>query len=683
MSRLQYEKSPYLLQHIKNPVDWFPWGPIALTQARTEKKLIFLSIGYSTCHWCHVMAHECFQDKQIANLLKDDYISIKVDREERPDIDQVYMEVCQRLTGSGGWPLTIIMTPEALPFFAATYIPKLGRYGRPGLMELLPGIAQRWRDAPDVLSNAAQDVVVELQKQHLVSNGPVSIEDHIAAEKALRNSFDSKFGGFGNAPKFPRPHDLMFLLCRYHTTGNQTCLKMVEQTLMQMRCGGIYDHLGFGFHRYSTDRKWLVPHFEKMLYDQSGLIKCYVHTWLSTGKQLYADVANEILTYVLRDMQSPEGGFYSAEDADSEGEEGGYFIWSKEEILACLGDTAEAFCQTFHILDSGNFHDETTGKNNGKNILHQLPETNLQDQKFNQFKREREVLFRERSKRIRPHRDDKIITSWNGMMISALADASRMMNNCVYLSHAQKAARFIMTKLRNNHGRILRRYCDGDASISAFSEDYAYLLRGLLDLYAADYECEWLDWSLQIAHRLKEFFQDHETGKLYDTPVDGEQLLIRPATSFDGAIPAASSIAIECFSRLFLITANPAWHRAAQKLLGSLSAFISKYPAGYTQALLASDWLRRPTKEILIVGPDEDEETQKMLAITRKIGLRQVVTLYKSELNTDELTRIAPYTENMYAINAKGTAYVCSNFCCQEPLTSADELRINLEKPLC
>jgi len=680
MTHLQTEKSPYLLQHVDNPVDWYPWTEQAFKRAQTENCLIFLSIGYSTCHWCHVMAHECFEDNDVAALLNDNYVAIKVDREERPDIDQVYMEVCQRLTGSGGWPLTIIMTPDAQPFYAATYIPKHGRQGRPGMMELLPWMVARWQEDPDFLRNAARDIVAEMKKRRDGSSSEtIGVDLHAGAERALKKSYDNQFGGFGQAPKFPRPHDLTFFLHRYRVTADQHCLKIVEQTLLQMRCGGIFDQLGFGFHRYATDRKWLVPHFEKMLYDQAGLVLAYLDAWQVTGNPFYMRTVREVLTYLLRDMLSPEGAFFSAEDADSEGEEGAFYLWSVDKIRELLGDRAEAFCQAYNLTERGNYHDEATGKLTGNNILHLSPEVDVSVGHGERFVAERELLFRERAKRIRPHLDDKIITAWNGLAISALAEAGRVLGDEDYVAQAAKSAEFVLSKMSDNRSRLLRRYRVGDAAISAFSEDYAFLVRGLLDLYNADFNAEWLDQAVRVAGLLVELFQDPLSGRLYDTPLDGEDLLVRPAGTFDGAMPAASSVALEIFARLYLLTGDDAWRGAADLLLNSLSSELSAYPAGYTQALQSTNWLLCATREIVIVGRPGDSITDQMLELIRSRKLVQTVVLFKSEQATGVISRLAPFVEDMTMIDGQGAAYVCQGFSCRAPVTTIDELSLIID----
>lgn len=675
MNRLEKENSPYLLQHLDNPVDWFPWCEDAFARAREQNKLVFLSIGYSTCHWCHVMAHESFEDEQVAELLNRDYISIKVDREERPDIDQVYMDVCQKITGSGGWPLTVFMTPEAKPFYAATYIPKDSRHGRPGMLNLLPWMAEKWASEPDFLTNSAREVVATLRRDvpgdsnHLIDDSAA-----VAAVKSLMNNFDPRYGGFSPAPKFPRPHDLTFLLKRYCLSGDAGCLPKVEKTLLSMRCGGLYDQLGYGFHRYSTDKEWLVPHFEKMLYDQAGLIQAFLMAWKVTGESFYAATVEETIAYLMRDMHAPEGGFFSAEDADSEGEEGKFYLWDTRELNDLIAVDGEGFCNAYNVAGQGNYHDEMTGQLTGKNILHLTPTSNDEvSQWVTAYSQQRKLLLESRAKRTRPHLDDKMITAWNGMMLSALSEAGRLLERDDYLQTAVKLVDFVLAHLYDD-GRLLRRYRLGDSAIGGFAEDYAFVARGLLDLYAADFDSERLSQAVTLANALRELFQDPENGRLYDTARDAEELLVRPSSSFDGATPAASSIALEVFARLFLLTGDHAWRQSAELLLKSLSFEVARYPAGYTQLLQSADWLLQPTREIVIVGERGDTATEEMLSSVRCRLLPQTAVLFKSNSTPGSLASLAPFVGDMNAVSGNASAYVCSGFTCNAPLTDPSAL---------
>jgi uncharacterized protein YyaL (SSP411 family) len=672
LNKLQTEKSPYLLQHLDNPVNWFPWREEAFSLARDKNRLIFLSIGYSTCHWCHVMAHESFEDQDVAELLNRDYISIKVDREERPDIDQVYMEVCQRLTGSGGWPLTIIMTPDAKPFYAATYLPKQGRHGRPGMMELLPWVSKKWQEEADFLENSASEVQAMLQRRFQDDMDLPGKDVFSAAERALKSSYDRHHGGFSRAPKFPRPHDLVFLLNQYTETGDRECLAMVEKTLLHMRCGGIYDQLGFGFHRYSTDEQWLLPHFEKMLYDQAGLVTAFLAAWSVTRDDFYAMTVRESITYLTRDLLTDKGAFCSAEDADSEGEEGKFYVWSHSQVEKALGAQVDSFCGSYNVKRAGNYHDEVSGRLSGNNILHLSVETTKDASRvMKELSGQRDTLFAIRNDRIRPHLDDKIITSWNGMTLSALAESARLLGEDEYLRQAEVLADFLLDEMFMD-GRLLRRYRDGEAAIPGFAEDYASVAKGLLDLYNLTFECKYLFSASSVAKGLRDLFQDLDTGRLYDTSHDAEKLLIRPSSAFDGAMPAATSVALEVFARLFYLSGDQAWHDAGESLLKSLSAEISRYPAGYTALLTSAKWIMKPTREVIISGKRGEAVTEAMLTIVRQSNLSRTVVLFNPGDNTD-LLLFASYLKSL-PIEDDAAAYVCTNFSCQTPVTDPQDL---------
>jgi uncharacterized protein YyaL (SSP411 family) len=690
-NRLITEKSPYLLQHAHNPVDWYPWGEEAFNRARKEGKLVFLSIGYSTCHWCHVMAHESFEDDEVAALLNRDFIAIKVDREERPDIDQVYMQVCRKLTGSGGWPLTIIMTPESVPVYAATFVPKNDRYGRTGMMNLLPQITSKWQENPEHMRQSGQNIIDALQASSSPkASGMLELKDVKAAVDTLRKSFDHEHGGFGNAPKFPRPHSLTFLLKRYRQTGDTELLKMVEATLQAMRRGGIYDHVGFGFHRYSTDAEWLVPHFEKMLYDQAGLAMAYAEAYQVTGHQPYAQTLREIFTYLLRDMTSSQGGFYAAEDADSEGVEGKFYLWSLSDIEKSLGKAEAArFQKVFNVTADGNYYDEATGEETGSNILHLTRTPEEWAEELGQDKavlsktleRNRVELFATREQRVRPHLDDKVITAWNGLMVSALARGGLALDEPQYVATASLAADFLLESLRSKDGRLLRRYRQGDAAIPAFAEDYAFLARGLLDLYAAGFDSERLEQALSLAKELNRLFQDAESGVLYDTATDAESLIMRPQSAYDGALPAASSVALELYARLYLLTGDPQWQKHADRLLAALAPTVQRYPAGYAQLLQGAALLMEPSREVVIAGAADDPATAAMLAVVRSVYAPETVSLLRATGHDKVITQLASFVAWMPPVNGKTAAYVCQNFSCQKPLTDPEELRRILERP--
>ncbi|MFX1314023.1 MAG: thioredoxin domain-containing protein, partial [Promethearchaeota archaeon] len=536
-NHLLKEKSPYLLQHVNNPVDWYPWGMEAFDKAKREDKPIFLSIGYSTCHWCHVMAHESFENEEIAELMNDIFISIKVDREERPDIDKIYMTICQMMTGSGGWPLTIIMTPEKKPFFAGTYFPKQTRFGRIGLIDLIKRIKELWVNQRNEIINSADQITFSLQNIDQESPGD-KFNQEIFREtyQQLSRQFDTIKGGFGNRPKFPTPHNLIFLLRYWKRTGDKKSLEMVEKTLRAMRKGGIYDHIGFGFHRYSTDSIWLVPHFEKMLYDQALIAIAYIEAYQATKNDIYKKTAEEIFSYVLRDMASSEGGFYSAEDADSEGEEGKFYVWPKEELEQILDkNELDLVIRIFNIEQNGNYLEETSGKNTGNNIFHlkNIPENEIQDK----LEKIRIKLFNTREKRIHPQKDDKILTDWNGLMIAALAKAAIAFQETKYLHAAQNAVNFILSNLQDSNKKLLHRYKDGLSEIQGYLTDYAFFIWGLIELYEASFDIFYLKTALEFHNTQIEDFWDIKIGGFYFTANNSEELLTRQKEIYDGAIP--------------------------------------------------------------------------------------------------------------------------------------------------
>ena len=557
MNRLQHEKSPYLLQHANNPVDWYPWGEEAFEKARKEDKPILLSIGYSTCHWCHVMEYESFEDEEVAALMNETFVSIKVDREERPDIDNIYMTVCQLLSQGGcGWPLNVFMTPDKKPFYAATYVPKNSRYGRLGMMELIPRIAEVWKNNREEILKSAESTTQSLT----LATDPTRIQageelDSKTLKKTyeqLESRYDPAHGGFGNRPKFPTPHNLLFLLRYGQRTGNQKAIDMVSKTLESMSNGGIFDHIGFGFHRYSTDSEWLVPHFEKMLYDQALLALAYTEAYQLTKNKGFKQTAEQIFTYVLRDMTSPDGGFYSAEDADSEGEEGKFYLWSQQEIIEILGKKeAELVINIYNTEPGGNFTDEVSGEKPGTNILHlnKNPDQAAmalgisRDELDSRINESRQKLFDVREKRIHPSKDDKIITDWNGLMIAAFAKAGRVFENKKYTDAAEKAADFINSKLTKD-GRLLHRYRGGDAAILANIDDYAFFIWGLLELYESTFNIVYLKEAISLTDQMIKYFWDDTNYGFFFTPSDGEKLLVKQKEIYDGAVPSGNAVAM-------------------------------------------------------------------------------------------------------------------------------------------
>jgi uncharacterized protein YyaL (SSP411 family) len=682
-NRLINEKSPYLLQHANNPVDWYPWGEEAFEKAESQNKPIFLSIGYSTCHWCHVMEKESFEDEKVAKLLNENFICIKVDREERPDIDNLYMTVCQMLTGSGGWPLSIIMTPDKKPFFAATYIPKESRFGMAGLLDLIPKIAKVWSKQRGEILNSAEQVAATLKWYPQVSKGEeldASILD--SAYGDLLNSFDENYGGFGSAPKFPSPHNLIFLLRYWKKTGHDKSLHMVEETLKKMRNGGIWDHVGFGFHRYSTDRFWLVPHFEKMLYDQAMMALAYTEAFYATGKSEYRETAEEILQYVLRDMTSSEGGFYSAEDADSEGEEGKFYLWTQKELEEVLGEEAELIKSVFNVSDAGNFLDEIKGKKTKKNILHLkksysdfAKDMGLPPEKFMEHvDKARKILFENREKRVHPHKDDKILTDWNGLMIAAFARAGFVFNEPQYTQASKKAAEFIITNMVEQGSGLLHRFREGEAAISAFLDDYAFFVWGLIELSESTFNVKYLNHAIEYTKYMIEHFWDEEGGGFYSTSDFAEHLLIRHKIGYDGAIPSGNSIAMLNLVRLARITGNSELEDRAQNVNLAFSRDTKSHPLSHTQFLTALDFLMGPSFEVVIVGDLDAEDTQNILDLFRENYVPNMVLLHKITDESANIDSISPFTNNMTKINGKTTVYVCRNFSCELPTNNKEKI---------
>jgi uncharacterized protein YyaL (SSP411 family) len=669
-NRLIHEKSPYLLQHAHNPVDWYPWGEEAFEKAKLEDKPIFLSIGYSTCHWCHVMERESFEDEEVAKVLNDYYVSIKVDREERPDIDSIYMSVCQAVTGQGGWPLTIIMTPDEKPFFAGTYFPKSGKYGYPGLVELLLRIKDAWDTERDRLVETGSNIT------EAIKNSPRRIDGEKlgqeTAERALRgfrNSFDEVYGGFGGAPKFPTPHNLYFLLRYWKASGNGTALIMVEKTLESMYKGGLFDHIGFGFSRYSTDGKWLVPHFEKMLYDNALLAYAYTEAYQATGKDIYKDIARKIFTYVLRDMTSAGGGFYSAEDADSEGEEGKFYLWQPEEVKEAAGEEdGKLFCDWYGISPAGNFEGKSIPNLIGRD-LGILYEDKALARRLDGV---REKLFMYREKRIRPHRDDKILTSWNGLMIAALALGGRAFHSDEYIKAAEAAYGFIQRNLVRGDGRLLARYRDGESAFPAYLDDYAFLVWGLIELYRATFKTGYLKRALELNRDMLDLFWDEREGGLFLYGEDSEQLIMRPKEVYDGALPSGNSVALYNMLRLSRMTGDTQIEERARQVMETFGGEVGYNPTAHSFFMSALLFSLQPTREVVITARSR-EDAQGML--DRINGSFVPFATFLLNTGDEELHEIAPFTREQKMVEQKPTAYVCKDFTCLEPVTEVDALQ--------
>jgi hypothetical protein len=671
VNRLAKESSPYLLQHQYNPVDWYPWGQEAFDKAAELDRPIFLSIGYSTCHWCHVMEHESFEDEQVAELLNENFISIKVDREEMPEVDHVYMSVCQAMTGRGGWPLTIIMTPKKEPFFAGTYFPKSGRLGRPGMMELLPSIADAWKNRHDELVKSANKI-----HEFLISSNTKKLGDALN-ESILQdtysqfvNQFDKDHGGFGTRPKFPSPHNLIFLLRFHHMTGDKTSLMMVEKTLQEMRMGGIFDHVGFGFHRYSTDAEWLVPHFEKMLYDQAMLAMAYTEAFQLTGNKVYKKTAEEIFTYVQRDMTHSLGGFYSAEDADSEGEEGLFYLWKIEELNSILeGEDARYVQHVFNLQPDGNYKDESTGQFTGRNIFYLNKSTSeLADKKKMSIIRDK--LFHVREKRIHPIKDDKILTDWNGLMIAAFAKAGVAFDSQELIEAAEKSAQFIFENLTDEKGRMKKRFRIGVSGLDAHLDDYAFFVWGLLELYEATFNIQYLQKAIQLSEIMVAEFWNESSGGFYLGSDKTEALIVRSITGYDGAIPSGNSIAAMNLLKLTRITGDVKWAEMADKTFNVFSNEIERAPTGFTSMVTAFLFESDHPKEIVIVGSGKDPETWAALDRIKSTYNPNKVLLFKDIDDTErELSPLAKWTATQQTIDNKTTFYVCQDFACKIPTT--------------
>ncbi|MGE5474649.1 MAG: thioredoxin domain-containing protein [Ignavibacteriales bacterium] len=664
-NKLSQEKSPYLLQHAHNPVNWYPWGTEAFEKAAQEDKPIFLSIGYSTCHWCHVMERESFEDQDVADILNNYYISIKVDREERPDIDHIYMSVCQALTMSGGWPLTIIMTPDKKPFFAGTYFPKYAKMGLLGLIDILTAIAKAWSENKNLLYQSGEDIINTIKSANQDNRASMLSENDISnAFKELSRTFDSTYGGFGCAPKFPMPHSLMFLLRYWKKYKEQHALDIVEKTLTSMYNGGIFDHIGFGFSRYSTDRQWLVPHFEKMLYDNSLLAIAYLEAFQATGKAIYRNVAEKIFDYVLRTMTSPEGGFYSAEDADSEGEEGKFYTWTKSEIESLLEPSdAELFCSHYDITSGGNFEEK-----NIPNLIRSKKDISIEEEK--RLNASREKLFDYREKKVHPYKDDKILTSWNGLMISALSLGYRVLGNKSYLNSAEKAAYFIINNLTDKNGRLLARYRDGESAYPGYIDDYSFFIWGLIELYEASHKPEHLKYAIDFNQQLIDAFWDKEDGGLYMYGSDSEQLLLRPKDSYDGSTPSGNSVSTMNFLRLAKLTGKFELEDFAKKQFETFGTMVKSSPASHTFFLMSYLFSLTNAKEVVIVGELHQDQTKKMIEKINSLFLPDIVFhVTPGNGESQDLAEIAPFLAGHKLINDSATAYICKNFSCQEPIT--------------
>jgi hypothetical protein len=681
-NRLGSEKSHYLLQHADNPVDWYPWGEEAFAKAKREDKPIFLSIGYSTCHWCHVMAHESFEDEEVGRMLNEFFVAIKVDREERPDVDMVYMAVCQAITLKGGWPLSVFMTPDAKPFYAGTYFPKNGRMGMPGFMEIIGHIANAWANDRGPLLEASEKITKGIQpRPSSGSMADLGVDTLKKGYDQLAKSFDPKWGGFGSAPKFPTPHNLTFLLRWHRRNGEANALHMVEKTLNGMRNGGIFDHIGYGFCRYSVDERWLVPHFEKMLYDQAMLTMAYTEAYQATGEAQHGEVAAEILTYVLRDMTAPEGGFYTAEDADSEGEEGLFYVWTPTEIREHLGkDLGDLFCRFYDVGPHGNFED-------GRSILHtRIPLENFAARENMEiaelkdlFEGARERLFTEREKRIHPLKDDKILTSWNGLMIAAMAKAYQALGDQAYVDAAQAAAGFISNTLKKDGHRLFRRYRDGEVAYPGYLDDYSNFVWGLIELYEATFEASYLEEAINLNQTMIDLFWDETYGGFFYSGKENEVLIKQSKEIYDGAIPSSNSVAALNLMRLGHIIGDRDLVNRAEQLAGTFAKRIKAYPSAYTQFLAALDFIIGPSHEIVIVESQNGKSSKSMVeAIHRQFVPNKVLLLRPADRQKDRIADLAPFIRKLGSKGDRPAVHICEQQSCQKTVTQVDQIETAL-----
>ena len=673
-NRLIDEQSPYLLQHAHNPVNWYPWGNEAFAAAKKENKPVFLSIGYSTCHWCHVMEKESFEDEGVAALLNEFFISIKVDREERPDIDSYYMMVAQMFTGRGGWPLSIILTPDKEPFYAATYIPKTSYPNRTGMMDLLPAAYGTWKNRDQQFDESVDKIMERLESAIApdLSGAAISEDLHRAAFDKLESRFDAVHGGFGSEPKFPSVHHLIFLLRYWHRTGDEAALEMVERTLSAMRNGGIYDHVGFGFHRYSTDTEWHLPHFEKMLYDQAMISQVYIDAYQATGDPSFRQTAEEIFTYALRDLHSPEGGFYTAEDADSEGEEGLFYLWSPDELRNILGEEFTGIASAFGIVEGGNYIDEARRVKTGLNLFDRsespLPE---------RWEDNRRKLFAIREKRIHPFKDDKILTDWNGLMISALARGGRAFDDRSYTAAAREAADFVLSNMMGEDGSLLHQYRQGKVSIGGHLDDYAFFVQGLIDLYHATFDVRYLSNAVGLTEKMIDLFHDSTEGGFFLSAEGANTLPYRQKESADSALPSGNSAAFGNLLRLAWLTGKTSFTEYALGIGSAFGRFIHQAPEGHTMMIAWHELLLDEPVEVIIVGDPDRDDTRSMIAALAEAYIPGMVVLVKSDDGSKAdklLSETAPFAANYKMIDGKATAYVCRDFVCNLPTADIEEM---------
>ncbi len=661
------ETSPYLLQHAHNPVDWHAWGEEAFEKAKDEDKPVLVSIGYSACHWCHVMEHESFEDEATAAIMNEHFVNIKVDMEERPDVDQIYMNFVQLTTGRGGWPMNVFLTPDKRPFFGGTYFPPSPRYGMASWQQILVSIADAYRNKRDELDQSANEIVGELRRLGIVDAAADGLSTDLLdqAFSSFSRTFDAVNGGFGGAPKFPPAMSLEFLLRYHHRAGDENALAMVTQTLDKMACGGIYDQLGGGFHRYAVDAIWLVPHFEKMLYDNAQLIRIYLHAYQVTGNEFYKTTAVETLEYVRREMLDESGGFYSSQDADSEGEEGKFFVWTREEIGEVLGEKdAKEFCGHFDVTSNGNFEGKCIL--NIKNPVAIAPGSD-------RFDDARAKLFAEREKRIKPHRDEKVLTAWNGLMLAAFADSAGVFANDEYLRIAKKNAEFILSRLQKD-GRLLRTWKEGTSKLNGYIEDYANVADGLIILYQVSGEVKYLSEAKRLADLMITEFWDADNGGFFFTSNDHEELIVRNKDFYDNATPSGNSVAADVLLRLAKLLGDEKYERFAVTVLRLVASQLRRYPQGFGRALSAMEFHLGRMKEIVIIGKKGNELEREIL----NRYLPDAVVVLSSDAKAD--SAVIPLLKDRGMIDGKPTVYVCEDFVCQRPVATIAELVEMLNK---
>lgn len=675
-NRLIHATSPYLLQHAHNPVDWYEWGAEAFARARAEDKPVLLSVGYAACHWCHVMAHESFEHEAIAKLMNDLFINIKVDREERPDIDSIYMNAVQMMTGHGGWPMTVFLTPEGVPFYGGTYYPPEDRRGMPGFPRVLISIAEAYKEQRDQIASNAQTIIEQLNKlNEFTATDELTSDILNKAASGIMRTFDPENGGFGRAPKFPPAMVLSFLLRQSQRRHDDDLQSAVEMTLIKMANGGMYDQLGGGFHRYSVDEKWLIPHFEKMLYDNALLSRIYLDAWLVTGRVFYQQIATEILDYVAREMLDANGGFYSSQDADSEGEEGKFFVWRPEEVVALLGEEdAQLFNRYFDVTPHGNFEHAMSALHVDTELTAVAKIMNVTPERLAAaITRGKQILFEVREQRIKPARDEKILTAWNGLMLRSFAEAARVLKRDDYLQIAIRNAEFLTTQLKRD-GRLLRTHKDGQSKLNAYQEDYANLIDGLLSLYEATFDERWFIAARELADTMINQFWDETEGGFFFTSNDHEQLISRAKESYDNATPAGNSVAAYALQRLALFTNDAGYRDYAERTLKLLANQISRFPNAFGHLLCALDLYLSDAPEIAIIGDQNAADTNALIDVvfSRYIPNKVVACAAPNESSAISLLAARPQ------VDCKATAYVCHNYVCEAPVTEVDRLRDTL-----